>query len=296
MRSHLVKCPLVVPLVLAAWLVGAPYVVANDFPVRVSVYAEHQGGNIVYHYELHNNGPGEVREFYIGCDCAPEDTWRLGQLQLLPAGAVGGSGVARVASIDVPRHATAQPAGWRVQLGRTPGAEDRHWLAWRMPAARPNTGVRSGQTLSGFSITVPGEDAAYLHGRYSAHVLHNGRYLQVAGPLTLLDTTAPTLSLKPLLEKSADAVATFRILTVAKDDRDPEPQVKLESVERTENPANPDERQLTVHYSATDASGNRATASTTVRLPAPMPAPPSDPARGGMVQAQLNLPRPNLLP
>lgn len=264
--------------------------------MRVSVYAEHHAGNLVYKYEVRNNGPGELRAFYIGCDCPLRRDEGVAQLHELPPGAQPAAAAAAGSHIDIPATATTQPPGWRVQLLR-PRNSNNHWLAWRMPAARANAGLGSGQNLSGFSITVPQADRAYLDGNYSAHVLHNGRYLVLTAPLTLLDTTPPSLSLQALPVGANSAAGSVRIRASAKDDRDPEPRVAVESLERL-NTAAPGQRRYVVSYSATDASGNRSIASTTVissEAPA-LPAPAPTPIRMPMVQAQANLPTPEVLP
>jgi hypothetical protein len=274
--------PLSLPTLAVAGLLASP-LLANELPVSVSVYAEHQGANVVYRYEVRNNGPGELREFYIGCDCAAAEAQRTAQLRVVPAGATPGAGAANIVLMDIPLDATSQPAGWRVELARSSDASN-HWLMWRMPAARSKAGVLPGQTLAGFSITLPQADPAYLQGRYSAHVLHNGRYVQITGPLTLLDTAPPVLSLRPSFEGQNGVAATFRVVATATDDRDPAPEIKLESVERAHDPARPEEQRYIIGYSATDASGNRTVARTTVRLPPPAPA---DRPVPGLVQASL---------
>ena len=260
---------------------------ADELPVRVSVYAEHQGGNVVYHYEVRNNGPGELREFYIGCECLLSTG--VAELRALPLGTIA-SDDSR--SLDIPLEVTTQPAGWRARIERSE-PDGRHWLAWRMPAARANAGVMPNQTLAGFSITVPQADAAYLEGRYTAHVVHNGRRVETSAPLALLDTTPPTLLLQATPGPTDGTTATFRVVATAKDDRDPEPRVAVESVERSATVLPSGQPGYVITYSATDASGNRATASTTVRLPA-APAPATPPARGGMVQARAILPIPGV--
>lgn len=280
------------------WLNATP-IAAEELPVRVAVYAQHQGGNIIYHYEVRNSGPGELREFFIGCDCPLTVADRTPQLQALPAGVQPASlKPAGLAVIDAPAQSIRQPPGWRAQIAQLAGAPG-HWLAWRMPAARSNAGIMPGQTVTGFSVTLPQEDAAYLEGSYTAHVVHNGRRLQIVGQLALADTTPPTLTLQPSLGGANTETAVFRVVATAKDDRDPEPRVAVESVERLESP-NSEERRYTITYSATDASGNRAMASTTVRVPAgaptPQPAPAAPKTPGNMVQARLSLPPAGVLP
>jgi len=279
---------------VAVGLALSPGVPAQEFPVRVAVYAEHHGGNVVYRYEVRNNGPGELRAFYIGCDCPLREGDALAQLQTLPPGAQAGTIDTGGTHIDIPAPVTTQPSGWRVELKR-PRDAPGHWLAWRMPAARTHAGIGPGQTLSGFSVVLPQADAAYLQGNYSAHVLQNGRLVTLTAPLTLLDTTPPTLSLQALPTPSSSGASRFRVRATAKDDRDPQPQVTVESLERIDSATG--ETRWSVQYSATDASGNRTTAHTIVTsseppVPAPAPAPINMP----MVQARVGLPNPAVLP
>jgi hypothetical protein len=265
---------------------GLQAALAQDLPVRVSTYAEHQGGNVVYHYEVRNNGPGELREFYIGCDCTGGQAAAPPQLRVLPAGA-------RPAAIDDAgtwlESGVTAPTGWRVRVLQPRGASG-HWIAWRMAAARTKAGVGPGQTLTGFSVAVPASDTGYLDGYFTARTLHNGKFTDVSAPISLLDTTPPTLSLQAVPAAKGQGDTAVRVTATAKDDRDREPRVVAESIVRTEGAAGGG-RSYTIMYSATDASGNRATSSVSVILPAatePAVQPPSKP--NGTLWTAANLP------
>lgn len=250
-----------VPLILAGL---APHADAQDVGARVSVYGTHQGGNVIYHYQVRNNGPGEIRRFYVGCDCrSPEDTGKP-ELQMLPVNARASRTDDFGTWYDLPPEAATHPAGWRVRLLRPHGASG-HWLEWFMPAAA-KPGIAPGATADGFSVTVPGTDETYLLGRYSVHWQGAKTAAAAASAgLLLADTTPPKLSLTTsALSDEPGATAQVRVNVVATDDRDLEPRVMVESVGRPDDgvPA------YIVRYSATDASGNRATATARVALPA----------------------------
>lgn len=265
---------------------------AEDYPARVASYAEHQGGNIVYHYELRNSGSAEIRRFIVGCDCRwPLDA--IPELQVLPVGAT----FARTDDLgtwyDLPPEATLQPAGWRARVFR-PTNLSGHWIEWYAPGVR-GSGVAPGRSLTGFRIAVPGTDESYLTGTFTA--FPEGSRNSVTASLALLDTTPPTLSLEARAAPAeAGTTAAVRVIATVKDDRDPEPQLTVESMSRADTPTGPG---YVITYSATDASGNRTLASTRVPLPAvsgtgtpfvpPVPAPTPAPTR-------VNLPRVAFLP
>lgn len=112
-------------------------------------------------------------------------------------------------------------------------------------------------------------------------------------PFTKIDVTPPTLALTlnpTRLQASAGTLVTVKATITVKDDYDPAPEIKLESITANEPLAagdisgaafGTDDRQFqlrdvkvpsgtagriyTITYSATDGSGNKSTASTTVK-------------------------------
>lgn len=148
-------------------------------------------------------------------------------------------------------------------------------------------------SLSDLSGVPPG--AAYLSGHFSAGFGDGKDPWYYNGAMEKLDTTPPTLSITlspatlwPPNDKLVPVTATI----TTSDDYDPEPEIKLESITATETLAvgdiqdaqlGTDDRSFslaakragtnlagriyTVTYSATDASGNKATASATVTVP-----------------------------
>lgn len=243
---------------VALALIALPLTAAAQTPAQVSAYGAHQGGNVVYHYRVSNNTTAEIRRFYLGCDCRSLEESGLPELQALPVRAY----VTRTDDFgtwyQLSSDAVTQPPGWRVRLLRPAGASG-HWLEWYAPAG---TGIAPGATLGGFSVALPGADETYLIARYSLH----GRNQRAAGgTLSLADTTPPRLALTTTAVSDEPGVtAQVRVNAVATDDRDPEPRVVVEAVGRSADGT----PGYAVLYSATDASGNRTTASGRVTLPA----------------------------
>lgn len=157
-----------------------------------------------------------------------------------------------------------------------------------------------GQTFN-YSVTVPKQDLAYLNGHftvgfdYSKSTNEGPSSWHYSGQIESLDTIPPTLSVNlspnnlwPPNEKLSSINATLTV----RDDYDPAPEIKLISITANEtleegdiigaeigaddrsfklkarrNGKNKAGRIYTVIYAATDASGNKATASATVMVP-----------------------------
>lgn len=141
-----------------------------------------------------------------------------------------------------------------------------------------------------------GPDEKYLKGNFMASIVDSNRnYEDVWGAIELADTTPPTLtvSLSPAtLWPPNDKLVPITATITVKDDYDPAPEVQLISITANEvlditdakdvQPGT-DNRQFqlkakragnnmagriyTITYSATDGSGNKATASATVTVP-----------------------------
>jgi hypothetical protein len=144
-------------------------------------------------------------------------------------------------------------------------------------------------------LSEPPSSAAYLTGHFSADFPIDGGPRHYNGAMEKLDTTPPTLSftLNPAtLWPPNDKLDQINATIAVQDDYDPEPEIKLESITATETlgagdiqdaQLGTDDRSFslaakragnnqagriyTVTYSATDASGNKATASATVTVP-----------------------------
>ena len=148
-----------------------------------------------------------------------------------------------------------------------------------------------GATWDQFSVTLPKPDYAYVQGH--AYMFYGDNEITVQ--MVKGDTTPPilsvTLSPATLWPPNDKLVPIIAAITV-KDNYDPSPEIKLESITASEPllandiqnaQLGTDDRQFSlvakragtnlagriysVTYSATDASGNKATASATVIVP-----------------------------
>jgi hypothetical protein len=164
--------------------------------------------------------------------------------------------------------------------------------------------IQPGQTFN-FGVTIPTHDdprsdytmsdPAYLTGHFTVEFNDNDNPGAYTGIIVPIDTTPPTLSITltpsklwPPNEKMVTIAATINVW----DDHDPSPEMKLESITANEvldsndikdakfftddrqfqlkaerEGKNKTGRIYTVIYSATDASGNKTTASATVTVP-----------------------------
>lgn len=239
---------------------------AEDKPVSVLTYAEHQGGNVIYRYEIRGNAASNAQRFFIGCDCRTNGVG-LPQLQTVPVNATRVRTDDFATWYELPPDAVQQPAGWRVRLVQPRGATG-YWIEWYRPGARAGTAVEA--ALAGFAVAIPGADEAYLTARYTVQTEDDQP--GAGGTVTTADTTPPTLRLetRTLHEHGA---ATVQVVATVADDIDPEPAVAAESMHLDRSAA---EASYTVVYSATDASGNRSTASARIPLPAIQKTAPGD--------------------
>ena len=262
---------------LASLMLASIGVAMAQPPVNVGVYAQHYGGKVVYHYRVTNNSQDNIAAVWIGNDTQNDannynDVWELLEL---PSGWDFDTGI--------PPASATSPPGWRVYM-ITPEEIPENAVAWEViddnsPRLLP------GQTLTGMSVTLDKADTNYL----TAHAVIN---TTLTVPLQRLDTTPPSLTVRlrpatlwPPDSKRWPITATLTV----KDDYDPAPEIKLESITATETltvydiqnaQLGTDDRSFslaakrtrnnlvgviyTVTYSATDASGNKATASATV--------------------------------
>ncbi len=282
--------------------------------VTVQSYAKHVGSNTVYTYRVTNHGPNRLFSFQIGCFCHNSDDPQVlndePQLVIYPVDydfekEYGGTSAGSYSA----------PTGW---YGLVAHYEDISYISFDF-----NTTWGSGISLlpgytETFSIITPtkGDPSfilytehpkgtayfyeknrrGYLTGHYSYREDDaTGKSRVVSYPMQLMDQTPTSISvtlspatLWPPNDKLASVTATITV----KDDYDPEPEIKLESITANEPLAADDiqnaqigtddrdfylaakrsgnnmaGRIYTVTYSATDASGNKATASAIVTVP-----------------------------
>jgi hypothetical protein len=141
---------------------------------------------------------------------------------------------------------------------------------------------------------VPTEAPAYLTGHFSAGYADGKEPWYYNSVMEKVDVTPPTITvtLSPNILRSNEKLVPITATITVKDDYDPLPEIKLESITPNElsepddirdaslgtddrqfllkaerNGKNKTGRIYTVIYSATDASGNIATASATVTVP-----------------------------
>ena len=278
---------LMLPLIgLASLVFGFIGMAMAQQPV-VSVYGQHSGGKVLYHYRLVNNGPYEISSVWIGYDSLNDsnpdaEAWELNEL---PSGLVDIS--------QIPPASVTSPPGWEAIL-INPEETPTHIIKWRV-ANDNSPRLPLGQTLSGMSITLDKIDNSHMSGHATIHFSNRPSKDDVTVPMQRLDTTPPTLTVNlssatlwPPNNKAAPITAYITV----KDDYDAEPEIKLESITANEPLATDDiqdaqfgtddkqfslvakragtnqaGRVYTVSYSATDASGNRTTASATVTVP-----------------------------
>lgn len=306
--------------ILSAGLSLLPLAQAAE--VRLLVHGKHIGTDIVYHYTLVNNGSGNMLDFTIGLIPAGDGDNYLGTLTRLPTGTtwmpdpeVPSFPAWDLAMLD-PAYVTlpTQPAGWTLQREAGSRGTDTYAITWKAPepvyGGQAITGANAGQTLTGFTVRVPANSATgpgtvgtldpYVTGNFRATVW-KGTSWPVDAPhpvifaaIEKLDTTPPTFSvtLSPNTLKPNEKLIPINATVAVKDDYDPQPEIKLESITANEPLEKEDikdakigtddrvfklkaEREgknkagriYTVTYSATDATGNKATASATVTVP-----------------------------
>lgn len=274
-------------VMLLALLLCASPIWAEDPPFRVKAYGVHEGGNVVYHYRVINN------------DTSPPNSPQAVETSRIEIGIVGLRSedepqlvVEPVLDAGKPR--ITAPSGWQGVLG---GMEDhpRHTIVWKTTTVPPEQpaldplALMPGQTLSGLSVTVPRIDTAYVSSNFFIITSLSQR---ISGMIEREDTTAPTLRVSASpdrLRAKTGALVPVRVTITVQDDFDPAPEVRLESITANEPLAagdvvgaelGTDDREFqlrdvkvpkgstgriyTITYSATDGSGNKAMASTTV--------------------------------
>ncbi len=259
----------------------------------------HHGGGMVYKYQVKNLGAFPIDDFSIGFYPPTDTADGAAELTVPPYYPEG-------TTLWLPPSVSQSPAGWGVFMSFPDESAtfslrwveaDWHRKTW--PGAReagipvpqnPPNVMPAGASWDQFSVTLPEPDNAYLQGH--AYLMYDN---ELTVPIEKGDTTPPALSvtlnpatLWPPNNKPTPITATI----TAKDEYDPEPEIKLESITSNEplDANDIQEAQLqtddrsfslaakragnnqagriyTVTYSATDASGNKATASATVTVP-----------------------------
>ncbi len=283
-RPKTLKHPLL--SVLTSCLLAAASQAAEP-PASVKVYAQNFGDRVVYHYRVINHGPYEIARVAIGDDEKNHDDNDdyIFELIELPLGWDFDTGI--------PATSVTTPPDWEAYM-IVPEESEVMALAFGKKEGASAT-ILPGQTLDGFlSITLPKADDAYRNGHATVYFT-DGYPTRATLLLELADTTPPTLSVSltpaTLWPPNGKPVPVTAAITV-KDDYDPNPEIKLESITASEPllagdiadaqfgsddrrftlkarraGENKSGRVYTVTYSATDASGNKATATAEVTVP-----------------------------
>lgn len=225
--------------------------------VRMQVYGIHQGSDIIYNYTLINNSAETLQNFVIGSTYDSKKAYEYSQLERKPSGwSYGETGETGTEIILAPG-STRQPPNWTANFyGQQ--ENDNYYLEWETAPNGQGSAISPGQSLGGFSVTVPlydphesprdyynaaqvvGEqDDIYLTGSFKVSYWDfNKNVLQnVWGPLEIADKTPPTLTvtltpskLWPPNEKMVPITATITV----QDDYDPQPEINLVSITANE--------------------------------------------------------------
>jgi len=295
-----IKLVAVISTALICFLSCAYAVAQATPPVKVTAWGLHHGGQVVYKYRVQNFGTNPIKRFFIGFYPPTDTADGAAELTVGPY-YPGGT------SLWLPQSVAQSPVGWGVYLS-FPEESATFALAWveagyyrsMKPKARgadvpiaqnPPNIMPPGATWDQFSVTLPKPDYAYVQGHANLESSDNEFTVQMEKG----DITPPsiTVSLSPnTLWPPNDKLAPVTAAITVRDDYDPSPEIKLESITASETLADGDiqdarigaddrdfylvakragtnqaGRIYTVTYSATDASGNKATASATVTVP-----------------------------
>ncbi len=256
---------------------------ADNTQPAVGVYALHTGGKISYHYRVINNSQQNITAVAIGRnnrnDKDPSND--TNELIDLPAG--------WNPKLGIPSTSANSPTGWRVSL-IAPEENETHSIAWEVINER-SPRLLAGQSVNKMSISLDKADNNYMTG-HALITYAEGEPVNLTVPIERLDRTPPelTVNLSPytIMSQGNKFVAIHATFTI-KDDYDRMPEIRLESITANEPMDASDIRDVsiglddryfkfravsktpagriyTVTYSATDASGNQAIASSTVTV------------------------------
>ena len=260
---------------------------ASAASVRVKVFEKIDSNGATYSYRVENGIDKPIVGLRVGFDYLHGEA----QLHALPVGWTFEQGLS-------PSSATS-PQGWTPRLVTTEESTlvDMEWSS----DGGSQFDIGAGATATGFSVRLPAASSEYRTKNFDV-ILSNSTHVYGAletdtePPPPPSDTTPPTLSvtLSPAVvwPPNHKLVAINAAINVS-DDTDPNPAVRLVSITCNE-PIDPaadiadaafgtydrqfslradrtgqrkEGRVYTVTYSATDAAGNRTTATATVTIP-----------------------------
>lgn len=259
---------------------------ATAASVRVKVYESTGTNGATYSYRVENSTAQPIAGLRVGFDYLHGEA----QLHALPAGWTFEQGA--------PAACLTAPSGWtgRIVTTEESTAVDVEWSS----DGGAQFDIAPGTTGTGFSIRLPRASSEYRTSMFdvilgdSTHV-YGSIETEATPPPVIVDTTPPTISVSlspsriwPPNHKMVGITATINV----SDEMDPHPVVRLVSITANEEIAAGDisdaafgtddrafslrgertgqqkqGRVYTVTYSATDAAGNRSTATATVTIP-----------------------------
>jgi hypothetical protein len=289
--------------------VSAAPAASAGVPIKINAWGIHQGGQIVYRYQVENNSASTIDAVKLGLNSPgkelPGPPWSLNPVyeeeegpfpleisQCKPFFYMN-------CSINVFQFDYMPEPKARITMS---GIESNLIPPPKVFSVAHH--IQPGTRSSVAEITIPAayQSPGYLTAIGEVFLFDNNTknpdgtvVTDVEIPFTQVDVTPPTLSftlspgtLWPPNDKLVSVTATIAV----QDDYDPEPEIKLESIAASEPLADGDiqdaqfgtddrsfslvakragtnmaGRIYTVTYSATDASGNKATASATVTVP-----------------------------
>jgi hypothetical protein len=287
--------------------VFASALASADVPIKINAWGIHQGGQIVYRYQIENNSASTIYKANLGLNSPgkelPGKPWLLNPDYSdipVPLDAAHCKPfyymdckitVFQFDYMDEPKTNISMRG---VQSNLNPPPKIRSTAHFIYPTTHSSVA----------EITIPREyqSPGYLTAFGEVFLLDNNTrnsdgtvVVSAEIQFTQVDVMPPTLSvtLSPAtLWPPNDKLASVNATITTSDDYDPEPEIKLESITASEPLAasdiqdaqlGTDDRQFslaakragtnqagriyTVTYSATDTSGNKSTASATVTVP-----------------------------
>lgn len=272
-------------------------------PVQIIATGIHYGGYVIYSYQVKNNGTQGINRITLGYADEKDNSfkgfteWPDNPVVELPT--VGQW---------YPPTIISYPDGWGGRLISTADEGGEIGIEWiegsyakkfwprrlnevNAPQVYPGgKAIAPGQTSGNFSAKLERPDYAYVRGYASVSYGDNSLLI----PIEKGDTTPPVLTVSAIpavLWPPNNKMVGIMVNLAVKDDYDPQPEIKLESITSSEGLAATDlagadfgteDRQFslrasrtgnnlagriyTITYSATDGSGNKSTASTTVTV------------------------------
>lgn len=273
-------------------------------PVQIVAIGIHYGGYVIYRYQVKNNGAQNISRIVLGYT-GPEDSSFNGFVELPDDPAVTLPMAGQwfpAAIISRPdgwgsRLISTADEGDVVGIDWVEGSYAKQYWPRRLQDANApqvyegGKAIAPGQTSGDFSVKLERPDFTYVHGY--ASVAYGADTIPI--PVEKGDTVPPVLAiaLSPATVWPPDnKLIPVTAAISATDNYDPQPEIKLESITCNEPLApgdvtgatlgaevrqfqlratragnNPSGRIYTITYSATDASGNKSTASATVIVP-----------------------------